>query len=266
MSARPISTANVSFGLVSIPVKLYSSGESAARISFNWLHKDCGSRLKQKYVCPKDEVDVERDDMVKGFEFSKGQYVLFTPEELKTLEEKATGAIEITEFLPAEEIDRMYLDKVYYLGPEKGGDRAYKLLSRTLKDTGKVALAKYAARGKGYLVMIRHRGDGLVMEQLKYPDEIRSFDEVPLGEAEVKDEELTLARQLVEAGSVDTFEPEKYEDEVRRRAMELIQKKVDGEDITIAPAQEPKTQIIDIMDALKASLAGMPDSDDKKTA
>lgn len=254
MSARPIATATVSFGLVSIPVKLYSSGESAQKISFNWLHKDCGSRLKQQYICPKDEVTVARQDMVKGYEFTKGQYVLFSPEELKAIEEKSTNAIDIAEFVPAEDVDQTYLDKVYYLGPDKGGDRAYKLLSKTLRETGKAAVARYAARGKGYLVMVRPLGEGLVLEQLRYPDEIRSFDEVPLGEAEVKDEEMKLALQLVRAASTDSFDPSKYQDEVRARVMELIQRKVDGEDITVAPATEPKTQIIDIMDALKASL------------
>lgn len=256
MSARAIGTASVSFGLVSIPVKLYSSGEPGQKIGFNLLHKSCGSRLKQHYVCPKDEEKVERDDMVKGYEFAKGRYVLFSPEELKAFEEKSTQLIEITEFVPAKQVERIYLDKVYYLGPDKGGDRPYRLLCQALKDTGRAAIAKYAARGKGYLVMVRPYGDGLIMEQLKYADEVRAFDEVPLGEGEIKEEELKLAKQLVEQAASDEFRPESYEDEVRKRVMDLIQRKVDGEDITVAPTEEPQTQIIDIMEALKASLAG----------
>ncbi len=256
MSARAIGTASVSFGLVSIPVKLYSSGEPGQKIGFNLLHKDCGSRLKQHYICPKDEEKVERDDMVKGYEFAKGRYVLFSPEELKAIEEKSTQLIEITEFVPAKQVERIYLDKVYYLGPDKGGDRPYRLLCQALKDTGRAAIAKYAARGKGYLVMVRPYGDGLIMEQLKYADEVRAFDEVPLGEGEIKEEELKLAKQLVEQAASDEFRPESYEDEVRKRVMDLIQRKVDGEDITVAPTEEPQTQIIDIMEALKASLAG----------
>ncbi len=266
MSARPIATANVSFGLVSIPVKLYASAETSQKISFNWLHKDCGSRLKQQYICPKDEVTVERSDMVKGYEFVKGQYVLFTPDELKAIEEKSTNALDITEFVPASSIGQMYLEKIYYMGPDKGGDRAYRLLSRILQETQRIAVAKYSARGKGYLVVVRPMGDGLVMEQLRYPDEIRSFDEVPLGDAEVKDEELALARQLVEQASTDEFDPSRYQDEVRLRVLEMIQRKVDGEDITVAPTAEPKTQIIDIMDALKASLEAANKVDDEPKA
>ncbi|MCZ6761138.1 MAG: Ku protein [Gemmatimonadetes bacterium] len=256
MSARAIGTATVSFGLVSIPVKLYSSGEPGQKIGFNLIHKDCGSRLKQQYICPQDSEKVEREDMVKGYEFSKGRYVLFNNEELKAIEEKSTQSIEITEFVPAEQVERIYLDKVYYLGPDKGGERPYRLLCRALRETGRAAIGKYAARGKGYLVMVRPYGDGLVLEQLKYADEVKAFEEVPLGEGEVKPEELQLAKQLVEQAASDHFRPENYSDEVRARILELIQRKVDGEDITVAPSEEPQTQIIDIMEALKASLAG----------
>lgn len=261
MPARPISSATVSFGLVSVPIQLYSAAESASRISFNWLHKDCGSRLKQQYVCKQDGEVVEREDMVKGYEFSKGQYVLFTPDELKALEQKKTETIEIVEFVPADQVERRYLDRVYYLGPDKGGERAYRLLSRAMQETGLSALAKYAARGKMYLVLVRPLGDGLAMEQLHYADEIRAFDEVPLGESEVKDDELKLAKQLIGQAASDTFEPEKYRDEVRDRILEQIQRKVEGEEITAAPAEEPKTQIIDLMEALKASLGSAEPAD-----
>lgn len=265
MSARPIAAATISFGLVSVPVKLYSTGESGRKISFNWMHDKCKTRLKQKYYCPKDDETVERDAMVKGYEFAKGQYVTFTPEELKALEEQATQSIDITEFVPADQVERVYLDKPYYLGPDKGGERAYKLLAAALRKTGRAAIAKYAARGKQYLVMVRPMGEGLILEQLLYPKEIRAFSEVPLGESEVKDQELDLAVQLIEQAAVDEFEPTSYSDEVRERVLALIQQKVDGEEITLAPTEEPQTQIIDLMAALKASLA-QNDSEEKKAA
>lgn len=255
MPARPISTATVSFGLVSVPVKLYSAAEPAAKISFNWLHKDCGSRLRQQYVCRKHGEVVEKEEMVKGYEFAKDSYVLFTPEELKTLEAEASESIEIMEFVPAHQVSRHYLSKIYYLGPDKGGERAYKLLSRAMHETGLSAVAKYAARGKQYLVLVRPMEEGLAMEQLHYADELRPFSEVPAGESEVKHEELQLAIQLIEQAASEQFHPERYEDEVRKRTLAQIERKVAGEDITTAPAEEPQTQIIDLMEALKASLA-----------
>ncbi len=255
MSARPIATATVSFGLVSVPVKLYSTGESGRKISFNWLHEDCGTRLKQQYFCPSDGEIVERANMIKGYEFAKEQYITFKPEELKALEEQASQSIDITEFVPAEQIERIYLDKPYYLGPDKGGERAYRLLAAALRKTGRAAIAKYASRGKQYLVMVRPMDDGLIMEQLLYPQEIRAFSEVPCGEGEVKPQELELAVQLIEQAATDDFKPENYRDEVRERVLALIQQKVDGEEIMLAPTAEPKTQILDLMAALKASLS-----------
>jgi DNA end-binding protein Ku len=266
MSARPISSATISFGLVSVPVKLYSSAETSKKVSFNLVSKKHGTRLKQQYVTPETGEVVPREEMVKGYEFTKGKFVLFTPEELKTLEEKASHSIDITEFVPFEQVERTNLDKVYYLGPDKGGDRAYKLLSAALTKTGQSAVAKYAARGKQYLVVIRPMGDGLVMEQLFYHDELKSFSEVPLGDAEVKDSELELAVQLISQATSETFQPDKYSDEVRERTLELIQKKIDGEDITQIESEEPKGQIIDLMEALKASLAGSKDEDKRKPA
>ena len=148
-------SATVSFGLVSVPVKLYSSSESSGSISFNWIHRDCGSRLKQQYICDREGTVVSRDEMVKGYEFSKNQYVLFSPDELKVLEEKGDNTIAIEEFVPADQVDKSYLDRIYYLGPDKGGDRAYRLLSTAMRQTGLSALGRYAARGKQYLVLVR---------------------------------------------------------------------------------------------------------------
>jgi DNA end-binding protein Ku len=255
MSARPIGSATIAFGLVSVPIKLYSASESSAAVTFNWLHKKDGSRLKQQYVCAQDGEKVEKDDMVKGYEFAKGQYVLFTPEELKTMEEKSTGAIDIGEFVPAEQVDRLWLEKAYFLGPDKGGERAYKLLAAALKATNRAALGQYAARGKQYLVMVRPMGDGLVMEQLHYSDEIRSIKDVDIPEGEVKKAELALAVQLIEQAASEEFKPEAYEDNVKKRMLESIQLKVEGHEITAEPTAAPETQIIDLMEALKASLA-----------
>jgi DNA end-binding protein Ku len=260
MPARALASATVSFGLVSIPVKLYSATESSAGISFNWLHAKCGTRVKQQYFCPKDEEIVAREDMVKGYEFSKDRYVTFTPEELKALEEEASQTIEITEFVPVSKIDPIYFDKPYFLGFDKGGEKAYRLLATAMDETGRAALGRYAARGKQYLVLLRPLGQGLVLQQLHYADEVRSFADVPTaGGAEVKEGELKLAVQLVDQISSDAFHPEAYEDEVRKRVRELIERKVEGEEITAAPPPAAQgARIIDLMDALKASLAKKP--------
>ena len=253
--ARSMGSATISFGLVSIPTKLFSATEAGASISFNLLHKECGSRLKQQYLCAKEGTIVERSDMVKGYEFAKDQYVTFTPEELKELEEKATQTIDITEFVPVEKVDPVYYDKAYYLGPDKGAEKAYRLLSRAMKTSGRVALAKYAARGKMYLVMVRPtEDDRLVMQQLRYADEVRDASEVPMADAEVREQELKLALQLIEQIAHETFDPKQYEDEVRSRIQEQIDRKVAGQEIAISPTEEPKAQIIDLMEALKASL------------
>jgi DNA end-binding protein Ku len=255
MPARSIATATISFGLVSVPVNLYSSSESKTSVSFNMLHKKCNSRLKQQYTCPKDNELVTRDEMVKGYEFAKDQYVVFTAEELKALEEKATQMIDIVEFVPLAKVDREYVDKVYYLAPDKGGDRAYRLLCEALRETGRAALGQYSARGQQYLVLLRPVNGVLAMEQLHYADEVRSTNEVPVPSGEVKPAELALAKQLIEQTANEEFEPSKYRDTVRERVMETIQRKGEGQDITTSDVV-PDTggKIIDLIEALKASL------------
>ena len=256
MAAHSIGSATVSFGLVSVPVQLFAAGESKATISFNWLHKKDGARLKQQYVCAKDGEKVERDEMIKGYEFAKGQYVTFTPDELKALEERATGAIDIVEFLPAEKVDRIYLDRTYFLGPDKGGERAYKLLAEALEKTKRVAIGQYAARGKQYLIMVRPMDGGLAMEQLRYADEIRTIAEVPIPKTEVKKPELDLAIKLIDQAATEEFQPEKYKDNVRERMQEQIERKVEGKQITAEPEEAPKARVLDLMQALKQSLEG----------
>lgn len=254
MSARAMASGTVSFGLVAIPVKLYTTGESANSIHFNMVHRSCGTKLKYQYYCATDDVVVERDEIAKGYEVAKGQYVLFSEEELKALNPEATNAIEISEFVPLADVDPIYFEKSYYLGPDKGGARPYKLLAQAMRESGRAALARYAARGKDYLVLLRPYDEGLIMQQLRYPEEIRAFSEVPVGEAEIKPGELKLALQLVEQTSAKKFKPAAYRDEVSQRVRELIERKVAGEDIVAAPEEAPKAQIIDLMEALKASI------------
>jgi DNA end-binding protein Ku len=259
VAARSLASGTLSFGLVSIPIQMFSAGESKAAVSFNLLHGKCSHRLKQQYVCPTCDETVPRDQMVKGYEFSKDQYVTFTEEELKALAEESQRAIEITEFVPALAVDPIYYDGAYYLGPDNGGEKAYHLLLKAMLQAGRSAVAKWAARGKQYLVLIRPTPRGLVLQQLLHADEVRSIAEVPVGEAEVKDAELKLAVQLVEQIASDQFRPEAYEDEVKKRTLEAIQRKVEGQEITAAP-ERPKAQVIDLMEALKASLAGKASS------
>jgi len=255
MSARVVGSATISFGLVSVPVKLYSSADSSANITFNWLNKNSSARVKQQYVDAQSGEKVDKADMIKGYEFTKGQYVTFTPEELKALDEKATNSIDINEFIPLGTVDRIWLDKVYFLGPDKGGARAYHLLAEALAETGRAAIGQYATRGKQYLVLVRPMDGILVMEQLHYATQLRQASEVPIEHVGLKDNELDLAKQLIAQSVADTFSPEAYHDTVADRVMETIQKKVEGEDITAEPTEEPQAKIIDLMDALKASLS-----------
>ncbi len=255
MAARALASLTVSFGMVSIPVKLYSATQAQAGVSFNLLHASCGSRLKQQYLCAREGVVVERADMIKGYEFSKDQYVTFTPEELKELEEKGTQTIEINEFVPADSIDPIYYDKAYFLGPDKGGAKPYALLAESMRQTGQTAVGRYAARGKQYIVQLRAVPGGLVMQQLLYAPEVRTIDDLGIEDAPVRDTELALAKQLISQISSKQFDPGQYEDDVRKRIEATVQKKVEGEQIAISPsAPETGAQVIDLMEALRASL------------
>ena len=258
MAARSIASLTVSFGLVSIPVKLYSATETSKAISFNMLHKACGSRLRQQYICQKEEIPVGREDIVKGYEFAKDQYVMFTPEELKAMEEAGTHTADITEFVPIESVDPVFFDKAYYLAPDKGGAKPYALLARALRESKRCALGRWAARGKQYIVMIRPADDGLVMQQLLYAAEVRSIKDIDIPKTEVRDAELKLAQQLIEQQAADRFDPSAYKDEVRERIEAAVQKKVEGQEITMAEEPQPGAQVIDLMQALRASLDKKP--------
>lgn len=266
MAARSIASLTVSFGLVSIPVKLYSATEASRAISFNLLHKDCGSRLKQQYLCLKEEIPVAREDMVKGYEFAKDQYVIFTPDELKAMDEVGTHMAEITEFVPIEAVDPVYFDKAYYLAPDKGGAKPFALLASALRESKRCALGRWAARGKQYIVMIRPVEDGLVMQQLLYAGEVRSMKDIEIPKTEVKDAELKLAKMLIEQQASDTFDPAVYTDEVSARIEAAVQKKVEGQEITLTDAPEGGAQVIDLMEALRASLEKKAPMASKKVA
>jgi DNA end-binding protein Ku len=263
MAARPLGSATIAFGLVSIPVKLYSAAESAATMSFNQIDRRDGARVKQQLISSKSGEIVPKEEIVKGYEFAKDQYVLFTKDEIKALEVAATYMIDINEFVPDGSVERIFFDKAYYLGPDKGGARAYHLLAAALKATKRIGVGRYAVRGRQHLVMVRPKENGLMLEQLHFADEVRAFSEVPLEEVDVKSAELELAKQLIAQGARESFDPKSYRDEVRDQIMGLIQKKVEGEDISIAPTEKVEHKIIDIMEALKASSSA---SDKRKPA
>jgi DNA end-binding protein Ku len=255
MAARSIGSLTVSFGLVAIPVKLFTATQSAGALSFNLLHKDCGSRLKQQYVCLKDGSVVERDDMVKGFEFAKDQYVAFTPAEIKALEEVGTHAVEISEFVPIESIDPVYFDKTYYLAPDKGAAKPYGLLTEALKETKRCAVGRWASKGKAYIVILRPIDNVLTMQQLHFAAEVRPATEVDIPKPEVKATELKLALQLIQQQTANAFDPKAYTDDVRARIDAAIQKKVEGQEISVSEtAPEGGGKVIDLMEALRASL------------
>jgi len=256
MAARSIASGTISFGLVSIPVRVYVATQSQ-QVSFNLLHEKCGTRIRQQLFCPHDERVVERNELVKGFQFERERYVTFTDAELKAVEAAASPTIDIHEFVPLERVDPIYFEGVHYLGPDKGGEKAYGLLAEAMRDTGKVALAQHVSHGKERLVLIRAYDGGLVMHEMYYADEVRSFGEIRTdGAAKVRDTEIELARKLVEQLSATEFRPEQYRDEYRDRLMEAVEKKVAGEEVTIVAPAPGRAEVIDLMDALKKSLAG----------
>lgn len=256
MAARSMGSLTISFGLISIPVKLYTATQSAGSISFNLLHKGCGSRLRQQYFCIKEGIPVERDQMVKGYEFAKDQYVQFSPEELKALEEIGSQAVEISEFVSIDSVDPVYYDKSYYLAPDKGAAKPYALLTQALRETHRCAIARWASRGQANLVMLRPVGDVLMMQQLHFAAEVRSADEIEIPQQEVKTAELNLAKQLIEQQASEKFDPSAYVDEVKGRIEAAIQRKVEGQEISVAetPTGTGEGKVIDLMEALRASL------------
>lgn len=259
MSARSIASLTLSFGLVSIPVRLYSAAESAASVKFNLLAKD-GSRLKQQYVSEKDQKVVARTDIVKGYEFEKDHFVLFSPEEFKALEESSNPIIDIVAFIPEKAVNPIYYDKAYLLAPDKRGEKPFALLVEAMRKSGRCALAKWAWKSKQYVVQVRPTEEGLVLQQLFYADEVRSLKDFNIEKVTVSPAELQLALQLINQISEEDYDPTKYEDEEKKRILAAIEEKINGKQIiAVAHNEEPTSgQVIDLMEALKASLGKKP--------
>ena len=255
MPPHSTGSGTISFGLVSIPVRMYTATSSAS-VSFNQLHAKCGSRIKQQTFCPVCNETVERSVLVRGYEFAKDQYARVGDDELKALEGEASKVIDIAEFVPLERVDPIYFEKTYYLGPDKGGEKAYRLLADAMTQSGQVALAKFVMRGKESLVLVRAAQGGLMLHTMYFADEVRDFGEIDRGEsAKIKEGELDLALQLINGLKSEEFRPEQYADEYRQRVLDLINQKVEGKEITVAAADAPRAQVIDLMEALKESLA-----------
>jgi DNA end-binding protein Ku len=255
MPAHSIGSGTISFGLVSIPIKLYTAAASGG-VSFNLLHAKCGNRIKQQQVCPVCNEVVDRTGLVKGYEFTKEQYVRFADEELKSLEGEASKIIDIAEFVPLPQVDPIYFEKTYYLGPDKGGEKAYRLLADAMAKTDRVALAKFVMRGKESLVLIRPAQTGLMLHTMYFADEVRDFGEVDKGQsAKIKEGELELALRLINELSKEEFKPEQYQDDYQLRVLDMVNLKVEGKEVTAVGPQVQRAQVIDLMEALKESLA-----------
>jgi len=268
--ARSIASLTISFGLVAIPVKLYSATVSSERISFNLLREKDGSRVKQQYVAVNDGKPVERSEMVKGYEFAKDQYVRFSPEELKALEDTTTHAIDISQFVPLDSVDPLYFDGTYYLAPDKGGAKPYTLLATALRKAQQCAVGRWISRGKEHIVIIRALEDGLVMHQLHFKAEVRDLKDLGIEAAPVSEPELKLARQLIDHLGAKRFDPNEYADEHRARVEAAIRRKVDGKEVSLAegPVSAKGGNVIDLMEALRASIdargSKAPDLKDRK--
>ncbi|MBN3761822.1 Ku protein [Burkholderia sp. Ac-20365] len=258
MAARSIASLSLSFGLVSIPVKLYAATESSSDVRFHLLAPD-GSRVKQQYVSEKTGAVVERSSMNKGYEFERDRFVVFTPDELKALEDSASHVVEIMAFIPEKSVDPVFYDKAYYIAPDKRGGKPYSLLQQALAESGRCALAKWAFRGRTRIVQVRPEEGGLVFQQLLYADEVRSLGDLHIEHVEISASELKLALQIIEQGTEDNYDPAAYVDEEKQRILAAIDKKIEGKQIVAnepAEATDGGGQVIDLMEALRASLKG----------
>ncbi len=256
MAARASGSGTISFGLVNIPVKLYSANDSSGKISFNQLHADKKIRLKQQMIDPETGEAVPREKIVKGYEYAKDQYLIINEDELEKLELATSRSMDITEFVPLEAVDPLYFESGSYLAPEKGAERAYALLVRGLEDMKHAAIARYVARGKMHLLLIRAMKNALVMHYLRYADEVKALSEIPIpDDAKISDAELGLARQFIGSLAKPTFDITQYKDEYRDRLKDLLDRKVKGESVDLTPVAAPQAKVVDLMEALKASLA-----------
>jgi DNA end-binding protein Ku len=263
---RSISTGSLSFGLVNVPIKMYSTTASRASggdggVHFHWLHESCGTRVKQQYYCPKHEKAVGRDELVRGYEVSKGKYVKVSAEELEATKIDKRESIDILAFVPIESVDVLYLEHAYFLAPDKGGSKGYAVLAEAMRRSNRVAIGKYAARGTEHVVSIRTDGHVLLMHQLRYADEVRSPDDIPVEKPKVSDKELALAEKLIEQTAEASFDAASFEDESKAKKKALIARKTAAGDVATdeeAAREEGHRggKVIDLMDALKASLGG----------
>jgi DNA end-binding protein Ku len=256
MALRPLRNATISFGLVSIPVRFYSATKSED-IHFNLLHQSCGNRVNRKWWCPYHEEIVSSDELVRGYEVSKNKYVTFTDEEIEALETDDNRALDITEFVDLHEIDPVFFEKAYYLGPAPGGGKTYKLLAAAMKKHDKVAVARWVAAGKEHLVVVRPYEKGLVLHTMYYADEVRDFSAIDIEDAPVREKEVALAEMLIDELTEKKFNPLQFKDEYRERLVDRIKAKAHGKAIVIEEKEEEKGgEVIDIMEALRRSLEG----------
>jgi DNA end-binding protein Ku len=255
----PPGTGILSFGLVAIPVRIHTATKSES-VSFHLLHHKCGSRVRNRYNCPVCKDVVEREDLVRGFQHAKDQYVQITEEELESLEAEANKSIDLKEFIPLASVDPVYFENTHYLGADKGGEKAYRLLADAMTKSNRVAIAELVSRGKEQLVLIRPYRKGLVMHTMYHADEVRDFKKVPKGEnVKVSAKELELGVGLIDRLTSEEFNPENYKDEYRIRVLGMLDEKSKGKDIVIDKASAPKhSQVIDIMEALKRSMKRVP--------
>ncbi|MEO6079605.1 MAG: Ku protein [Steroidobacteraceae bacterium] len=261
MAARSFASVTISFGLVSIPVDIYSTEVAAKRISFNLLHAKDGARVKQQYICALDGEVVERSEMVKGYEYEKDRYVMFKPEEIKALEEAGSKSVDIAEFVPLETIDPIYFDRTYLLAPSKHGGKPYALLNEAMRQSKLCAVGRWAARGREYVVLIRPLETGMAMHQLFFKDEIRSLKELGMPDApELSAAELKLAKALIEQTTAKRFDPNQFHDEFRARVEAAIDKKIkSGKEISSFESPEDDRgpvggNVVDLMEILQRSL------------
>ena len=257
MALRPLRTATISFGLVNIPVRFYTATKSED-VHFNLLHESCGSRVNRKWWCPQHEEMIETGDMIRAYPIAKNQYVTFTDEEIDALESDDNRALDITEFLDLSQIDPVFFEKAYFLGPAPGGGKTYKLLAAAMKKQNKVALARWVSGSREHLVILRPFEDGLVLHTMYYADEVRDFSAVEGEDATLKDKEVKLAEMLIDELTETQFDPLRYKDEYRERLMDRIREKSEGKTIVADVREETAGggDVVDIMEALRRSLEG----------
>jgi DNA end-binding protein Ku len=251
--ATSVWKGHLTFGLISIPIRMFAAARGE-RVSFNQLHKVCNSRLKQPLTCPTCNRTVERSEVIKGFEYEKDQYVLFTEEELDKIEPPSAHVMEILEFVKLNEVDPLYYDASYYIAPEEGGAKAYKLLMQAMEESGYAAIAKLTMHQREHIVVIRPRANGLTLHTMFYSSEIRAAESIPTDQVELKDQEKKLAHQLIDSLAVP-FQPQKYRDEYQDNVKAMIAAKLKGQEITEV-TQPHLAPVIDLMEALKKSIAG----------